>query len=637
VADRLRTAGGLLAIALGTGAALRIVLFAAFHDPSSGAGDLLLALAAGLAFDALAMGVFLTPVFLVLAGFRLRVLRRRWVLATLFALLGTLAAFAAAVEYFYFEEFDARFNHIALDYVMYPHEVTTNISESYDVPSVVLLSALVGIGAAFLVTRRLRGVEFGPWPWSARWRGTFAVGILSAICLSSLALLPASISSNRITSEVAQNGLVQLVRAFATSHLDYTRYYRTLPTAEARTRAARYLGFPEPAADAPGLVRDFRATWPAPERPYDVVVILEESLGSEFVGALGATERARTPSLDRWSEQGLLLTHLVANGNRTVRGLEGVLCSYPPLPPDSIVKKSAQSKVACLGHVFADRGYQTTFVYGGYGVFDHLKPFMTANGYAEFVEQPDFPSDAFRTAWGVADEFLFDALLDRQRRAREEGTPLFATLLSVSNHKPFLVPPGRIARPEEEGKRLGAVAYADACIGRYLDQARDEGFLDHTLVLIVGDHGARVYGSERIPVKSYRIPALFLGPDPVWRGKRFDRLCSQVDLAPTLLSLAGISTAAPWFGVDLSATSAGPGRAFVHHDRDVGILTDDALVVLGLNQSVEYYRRSGPDSDELVRVPPGKADARLREQEKDVIAVFQTAFELYEGGRFRMP
>ncbi len=643
-ADRLRLAAWLFLPALAVGALLRILLYSEFHDADYHPGSLLLVLAAGFVFDLLATLVLLAPALALLAAFRLRILARPWLRGSLVGLFCSALFFTGVAEYCFFEEFNARFNHIALDYLLYPTEVFTNIGESYDVPLFVGLSGGFGVIAAFLAVRRTRSAQFARLPWAARWRALLLVALLAVLSGWAYSALPASVSPNRITNEVAQNGLAQLVRSFLTSELEFGAYYRTLPPKEARARAAAVLGFPAPSAQdlsrSDGqftLQREIRPRTERAIRPPDVLVVLEESLGSAFIGVLGHPEKACSPQLDRWSREGLLLTHLVATGNRTVRGLEGILCSFVPLPGDSIVKRTRSPEVACLARVFAARGFRTCFLYGGYAVFDHMKPFLSRNGYAEFVEQPDFPPDAFRTAWGVADESIFDALLDRQSRAAAEGEPLFATLLSVSNHKPYAVPPGRTGRPDGERSRLGAVAYADWCIGRYLDRAREKGILDHTIVLIVGDHGARVYGSEQIPVSSYRIPALFLAPDPAWKGRRIERLCSQIDLAPTLLSLAGVSCAAPFLGQDLTALPEGPGRAFVHHDRDIGILTDDALVVLGLKKTVLFYRRGGRDSDELTLVQAQRITPELRELEKDATAVFQTAYELYQNGRFALP
>jgi phosphoglycerol transferase MdoB-like AlkP superfamily enzyme len=223
-----------------------------------------------------------------------------------------------------------------------------------------------------------------------------------------------------------------------------------------------------------------------------------------------------------------------------------------------------------------------------------MKPFALANGWEQFIEDgllhSDFPPEAFRTAWGAADGYVFDQLLAHQRAARTDGVPFFGTLLTTSNHKPFLTPdtrqktitPGRAWRMgliaggiflavllallfarhrwgslriiviggtvllgygilmsvklQPSDSREHAVSYADKALTAYLDQASAAGLLDHTAILIVGDHGARVYGAAEIPAASYRIPALLLAPEDRFRGATIDTLASQIDLVPTLLS-----------------------------------------------------------------------------------------------------
>ncbi len=371
--------------------------------------------------------------------------------------------------------------------------------------------------------------------------------------------------------------------------------------------------------------------------PSQVVVVLEESFGSDFVGVLGHAEKQLTPCFDRWSTEGLLLTQLVANGNRTVRGIEGILASFVPLPGDAILKRPKSEDIPTLARVFAAHGYSTGFFYGGYAIFDSMKGFLAKNGWSEFVEQPDYPDEAFRTAWGVADRYIFEALVERQKQARASGEKLFATLLSVSNHKPYLIPPeSPVNQRALKGRSLG-VAYADECLGAYLDALRAEGLLDDTLVLLVGDHGARVYGSEKIPAPSYRVPALFLVPDARWKGAQIDRLCSQIDLAPTLLALAGIGQETPFLGSSVLGQPSLGGRAFLQHNRDVGILTDTTLVVLGLQKRIEYYTRSGRESDAFTLLPESQVTPAQRELADDATAVFQSAYERYEAREYRYP
>ena len=197
------------------------------------------------------------------------------------------------------------------------------------------------------------------------------------------------------------------------------------------------------------------------------------------------------------------------------------------------------------------------------------------------------------------------------------------------------MPPGRVASPEGRSARRKAVLYADWALDRYLTRARREGLLAHTVLLVVGDHGARVYGAEQIPAESYRIPAFFLTPAAADRGTVIDRVASQVDLAPTLLSLAGISYEAPFFGRDLLGLPDEGGRAYVNHNRDVGLLTDTSLVVLGLRQRTTAYIRDDRHSDTFSAVPV--ADERVRDLVADAGAAYQVAYRTYRGRAYRLP
>lgn len=629
--DRLRLLALLLGGFLVIGAAARSLLFLRFHEGPFSISRFLLVDAAGPLYDLLALVPALFPIALVLVALPGRWLGRAWFRGTLLAAAYGGAAFLAAAEYFFFEEFNSRFNHLALDYLLHPKEVFVNIWDSYDVPAVVLGSAAIGILLAGAAVRQTRGAAYGPMRWGQRARGALAIATAVAGCLVLESVVPAAVDENRIDAEIAQNGLRQLVSAFMTAELDYAQYYETLPEREAHARAGSFLGFPGEAGAA--FVRP-GAPPQAPRRDWDVLVVLEESLGSEFIGVLGHPERRTSPGFDRWSREGTLLTRLVATGNRTVRGLEGTLCSFVPLPGDSIVKRTRAPHVATLGEVLRREGYRTEFYYGGWGAFDSMRPFFPDNGYDAFVERGAFPDEAFHTIWGVADEYVFDAVLDRQKRAAAEGTRLFATVLTVSNHKPFDVPERSTFWPASRRNREAAVAYADWALSRYLDRAREARILDHTVVLVVGDHGARVYGAEQIPAASYRIPALFVVPDPAWKGRRIERLASQIDLAPTLLGILGIRAPTPFLGEDVASLPAEGGRAFLHHNRDLGLLTDDLLVVLELRKAAAFYTRPGPDSDRFEPVAPEAVTDRMRDLERTAAAVYQIAEEEYDAGAY---
>jgi phosphoglycerol transferase MdoB-like AlkP superfamily enzyme len=669
------------------GAVLRITLLRT-ADVSAGFASCARVLARGFIEDGLTAVIVLAPlaVLLALAGDRL--LARRGFRVLVMSAFASALIFSCFVEYFFFQEFDSRFNHIAVDYVLYPHEVAGNIWESYPVPLYLAISLALGSATAILVSRAWApAAPAGTGRWRRLGLASAATGAAWAAWFA-LASLPAGSSADRRLDEISANGSAQLVRAYATARLPYEAYYRTLPRDRAHAIAARELNWPDP--ESP--IHDFPAV-ERRERPLDVVVILEESLGSEFVGRLGG-KRACTSGLDRWSNEGLLLTNLMATGNRTVRGLESVLCSFVPLPGDSIWKRDKSDEVASIARVLKEHSYKNRFFYGGAGAFDGMRSFALRNGWDEFVEDGLFdsayPKDAFRTVWGVADEHIFDAVLESQKHSVQAGERYCATVLSVSNHKPFLTPDspvrglsaerlrGRIgwaaalllvsalawrflnhrvgavrlgsmlaivwaafvlqawvdARPRDS--RESAVRYSDRALAEYLDKARAAGLMEHTVYLVVGDHGARVYGAEQIPAESYRIPALFLAPEARYHGATFDELCSQIDLAPTLLSLAGIDHASPFFGEDLLALPPGrPGRAYLIHNRDIGLLTDTELVVLGLRRGVTRYGRADRSSD--VFVLEREANRAYEDCMTDrAAAVFQVAAELYEDRRYRL-
>jgi len=626
-AQRYRLIATLFGVELALSSLLRLVLVIVYRDASTIA-SLPQILLYGVMFDVLATLTALLPFILLISLFRMRWLGV-WTRRVLVALFSFALCFDVFVQFFFFDEYSARYNHLALDYLMYPDEVFGNILESYNVPLFIVLALLFALALTRWLTRR--SSDDVPLSLRDRLTGVVMTTTLALVLWLAWSVVPDAISANRLTNELAKNGWAELTRAYLTAGLDYEAYYALLPPDDAAARMARLIDQPDPRR---GLLRHFPAR-AHPGEPRDVIIVMEESFGSIFSQRFGGNKvDPVTPYFDRWSHEGVALTSVVANGNRTVRGMEGIICSFLSLPGDAIIKRDKSTGLACIPEVLSRRGYLTTFFTGGYGLFDNVKPFMTANGVQQFFEQPIYPKDAFRTAWGVADEYVFDEMIHQQQQARAAGRPWFAGVITNSNHKPFAIPPGRIDWPEEKSDRLGGVLYADWALNRYLTRMKELGLLDHSVVLVVGDHGSRIYGVQEIPVVSYHVPALILTPDAEYRDTTVDRLVSQIDLGPTLLSLAGIDYDAPFFGRDVIGLPADGGRAFVNHNRSVGMLTDFAMVVLQLNRHVAYYTR--PDrSPESLR--PAAETPALRELALDAEAAFQTANRVYLDGQYVLP
>jgi phosphoglycerol transferase MdoB-like AlkP superfamily enzyme len=557
----------------------------------------------------------------------------RWFFRGAYFVASFLMIFFLFVEYYFFEEFKSRFNTVAVDYLLYPHEVFINIWQSYPLLPIVAICLLLTAGWFWFLRKLFREMWYRHFSFIAR-SLYLLCGIGAAVLLDwQLPFKGAHISTDRAVNEMANNGVLAFTAAAWTHHLDYGAYYKTNNLEEAYQRARRLLAerttqFVE---DGPSLRR--RVAGDASRPRLNVVIFLEESLGSEFWGCLGRRETC-TPEMDKLAEEeGLLFTDMYASGNRTVRGMEGVLSSFPPLPGDSIVKRDLSDNVETIARVLKRDGYATAFLYGGRGIFDGMRSYAVRNGYDRFIEQKDFPQPTFTTIWGVCDEDLFNRALEEFRTMAKDDKPFFATILSVSNHKPFTFPKGRIPEDPDRRKREYAVKYSDYALGQFFRAAKKEAFWTNTIFAVVADHGARVYGKQSIPIESYEIPLVILGPAVVNSPARIRQLGCSLDVSPTILGLIGRPYETMFFGHDLLTTSPGDGRVLLNHNRDIGMLAHDRLVVLGLMQTVEFYEGNPKLMDLSIISQPGNTD---REIEKDTIALYQVADDLYTHQRYRI-
>jgi phosphoglycerol transferase MdoB-like AlkP superfamily enzyme len=615
---------------------LRVVLLLVFRPPGLSAANVLLAFLSGFhrdLFAALAETIPLLCWMLIVPDRRFGGRWHRvWFLGGCFV-FWFIQIFLLFVESFFFEEFKSRFNTVAVDYLLYPREVFINIWESYHVGVFLATCAVLSLGWLWAASRLFR--EMWERPFSAKSRLLHlaaAVGLAALLALT-LNLKGAHVSNDRTLNEIANNGAISFVAAAWTHNLDYSAFYQTLPKDEAYQRARRLLAESDTqfVEEGPSIRRRVAGD---PARPrLNVVMFLEESLGSEFWGCLGRKDTL-TPEMDKLAaEGGMLFTNLYASGNRTVRGFEGLLSSFPPLPGESIVKRDRSDNVETIARVLKRDGYASVFLYGGRGLFDGMRSFAVRNGYDRFVEQKHFKRPTFTTIWGVCDEDLFMRAVEEFRELAKTNQPFCGTVLSVSNHKPYTYPKGKIPEDPDKRRREYAVKYSDYALGRFFEAAKKEAFWTNTVFVVVADHGARVYGKQSIPIHSYEIPLLIAGPAVVNDPSRIGQMGCSLDVPTTVLGLLGRPYESLFFGRDLLKSQPGEGRAFLNHNRDIGLLMHNRLAVLGLMKTVEFYQGDPKLVEMSLLTHPTDAD---REIEKDAIAIYQVADELYMQRRYRI-
>lgn len=590
-----------------------------------GMGALLEIFAIGLVYDLAFFTYFLIPFALVLGLLPNRVFNWhpvRWLL--LIGLGGFVYGtfFEAVAEWFFWEEFAARFNFISVDYLIYRSEVTQNIYESYPVVPILIVIGLLTLLTLWLLRRPLWNA-FGhhvPLRHRTLWTGALLLLALPAYFQVDQTLL--QFSPNRFFNELAGNGPYQFFAAFRNNELPYPRFYRTLAEREADTLLRQLLAADGSRADDPTPYQIRRTIAPVgAERPLNVMLVTVESLSASFLGSFGNAQQL-TPNLDRLAAEGMLFTRLYATGTRTTRGLEAVTLSIPPTPGRSIVKRPHQEGHYNISSEFQQRGYDVAFFYGGRGYFDNMNSFFSHNGY-RIVDQSDLAADevGFANAWGVADEYIYGRMLREASRAHAAGRHFFFHFMTTSNHRPYTFPDGRIDLPP--GSRAAAVKYTDWAIGNFIAAARQEPWFAETLFVFIADHCASSAGKQALNTPRYHIPLILYAPEHI-APQRIDTLASQIDLAPTLLGLLNFRYASRFFGADLTRLPPERGRALIGNYQYLGLLQEDHLTYLKPRAEVGYI--DGAATDAGTEIPlPATALAQLQAD----IAYYQGA-DAYE-------
>jgi len=553
----------------------------------------------GLRFDAVLLGmVWAFPAALTPWMAMTRATQRGW--STFLRCYGGIAmllvAFMELSTPAFIAQYDSRPNYLFVEYLGYAKEVGGTLVKDHwpHLLATALLLPLLGWAYARLsppvrapATLRV---------WQALPLSLLLFAVLALCARGALGHRPANpasvaVTTDHLVNELPLSSLYTVVYALYQSRKSEEGgiTYAEMPEQRVIDLVRRETGLPASAfTDPASPMRHLQTTLHPRAKPLNLVIVLEESLGAEFVGRLGGLPL--TPNLDRLANEGLWFENLYATGTRSVRGIEAVVAGFPPTSAVSTVKLAkSQRDFFTLASFLKPQGYESTFFYGGESHFDNMRSYFMGNGFDRVVEQKDMPSSAFIGTWGASDGDLFDVA--HQHFSRQPADkPFFALVFSSSNHAPFEFPDGGFDLHEQPKNTVNnAVKYADHALGRFIDRAKKSAYWDNTLFLVVADHNSRVYGPSVIPIERFHIPGLILG-GAVKSPERIRTVASQIDLAPTLISLMGLSGEHPLTGRNLSdpAQRERPGRAIMQFDKiqaymegsDVAVLQPDSPVRL---------------------------------------------------------
>lgn len=513
-------------------------------------------------------------------------------------------------------EYGVRPNRLYIEYLIYPKEVLAMLwaGRKGELLLALVFSLLTLGGGWWLSGRLMQDLRFPRWYLRPAFALLIlAIGFLGArSSLGHRALNPAMVAfaSDPLINALVVNSSYSLF--FAIKQMEAEEhageFYGELPHERILTLVREESG---------RSVQDFSSeTLPSQTfneasyngKPKNLVILLQESLGAQFVGSLGGLPL--TPNIDALSKEGWAFNQLYATGTRSVRGIEAVLTGFTPTPAQAVVKLGkSQTNFFTIADLLKQRGYSTSFIYGGESHFDNMRSFFLGNGFSHIIEQKDFENPVFEGSWGASDEDLMAKADETFRALSKQGTPFFSLVFSSSNHDPFEFPDDRIALYEQPKQtRNNAAKYADYAVGEFFKKARQSDYWKDTLFLVIADHDSRVSGADLVPIPRFHIPGVIVGEGI--SPRQDPRIVSQIDMAPTLLSLMGISADYPMLGKDLTRMPDDwPGRAIMQYDKNFALMQGKDVVILQPERPAEGYVYDAVSQ----RLKPAAQPAELKE------------------------
>lgn len=519
-----------------------------------------------------------------------------------FLALNEISSFA------FIDEYGVRPNLIYIEYLKYPKEVFSTILKGH------LLAFALSIIVTFaiiLASFKLASYFFNNYQRIKR-ISTLSISLLFVIILCPLAvrstlghrpLNPAMIafSSSVLANNMPLNSTYSAIYAY--THQDVklnTSSIYALASIEQAQQALAIMATQRKTdlSDKQCLFNAYITSKQTEKK--NVVIVIEESFGANFIGHLGGLPLS--PNYDELVKKGHEFTNMYATGHRSIRGLEAISAGFPPSPLQSIVKsQKAQNNLATLMNVYKSLGYNTSFIYGGESHFDNMRNYFLANGMNTVIEQKDYENPSFVASWGVSDEDLFAKANSIYKESFANKEKFFSIIFTSSFHDPFEIPSNKVTLPngldETQKARFLGVMYADYALGQFFKQAMNEDYYKDTIFLVIADHESQVKGNNSpFPLFDFKIPALILGNGI--EAYTDTRLVSQIDMAPTLLALSGVSGSFPFVGRNLLDNTQ-ENIVAMQFNNIFALRANDDVIVLS-PQSKPIYLKAN-DKDESLR------------------------------------
>lgn len=551
----------------------------------------------GLQFDSVVMGYLLLLPALYFITCRLLQTRPRALLCQVYFIVVFVLSFliaAADIPYFFYHA--ARLSAVVFNWGEDAGTLGTMIlrETSYRLYAVLwIIQSGIGIG----IVRRKTGFmhdapahRFSSWAWMP-----LTLFLLFVMCRgridSPIKVSTAFFSNNPFYNQLGLNPVFTLMRS-----LQDKRSADLMPEAEAFRVMRSSLGLP-PTGEA-SLTRPY--TFPdSAVRCMNVVLVLMESMSAQKLRHFGSSAPL-TPFLDSMAEHALCFDRIYSTGRHTYNGIFSTLYGYPAILAEHPMSSTVRYPTRGLPAELQEAGYHNLFFTTHDPSFDNLAGFLPEHGIQHIIGQNQYPqSELLMKAFGVPDHVMFQCAVDTLDQLSRTGQPFFATLMTVSDHPPYVLPGNIPFRPRSTELPQQIVEYADWALGDFFRRCAEKPWFSNTVFVFVADHGA-VVGEQphEIPLSYHHIPALIYSAAAHFPAPgHLSEPASQADLGPTILHLLRHSFRQTTPAIDLLQEHR-PYAVFSADDR-IGCIDSTWFYVYNLNGEERLYRLNDASCTDL--------------------------------------
>lgn len=293
----------------------------------------------------------------------------------------------------------------------------------------------------------------------------------------------------------------------------------------------------------------------------NVVVLIVESFGREYIGALNKTledgkYKGYTPCVDSLISKSTTFNHSFCNGRKSIDGMPSILSSIPMFVEPFILTPSSMNDYTGLAGILAKEGYETAFFHGAQNGSMGFQAFAQKTGFQRYYGRTEYEESCgtadFDGTWAIWDEPFLQFFANEMSKMKQ---PFMTSVFTASSHHPFAVPEKYKKQfVEEELEIHKCIRYTDMSIGKFFDTASRQPWFKNTIFVLTSDHTNMSNHAEyQTDLGGFCSPIIIYDPSRP-EGKTVDKIAQQIDILPTILGMLNYTKPYFGFGIDVLNT-----------------------------------------------------------------------------------